>query len=86
MVAKKSEAEISPIEESGTGYWKIQSMDYLFLEVSLGLILYPGSYAYITDEQAKQIPEYAKKMVNLSEITEKEYRSKIGSQGILGLG
>jgi hypothetical protein len=86
MVAKKSEVEIGTLSESGTGYWKIQSMDFLFLEVSLGLVLYPGSYAYITDEQAKQIPEYAKTMVSLSEITEQDYQSKIGSQGMLGLG
>jgi hypothetical protein len=88
MVAKKSEVEveIGTLNESGAGYWKIQSMDFLFLEVSLGLILYPGSYAYITDAQAKQIPAYAKNMVNLSEISEKEYQSKISSQGILGLG
>jgi hypothetical protein len=88
MVAKKSEVEveIGTLNESGAGYWKIQSMDFLFLEVSLGLILYPGSYAYITNEQAKQIPAYAKKMVTLSEVSEKEYLAKIGSQGILGLG
>jgi len=88
MVTKKSEVEveIGTLNESGTGYWKIQSMDYLFLEVSLGLLLYPNSYAYITDEQVTKIPEYAKKMVTLSEITEKEYLAKIGSQGILGLG
>ncbi len=88
MVAKKSEVEveIGSLDEPGTGYWLIQSMDFLFLELSLGLILYPGSYAYITDEQKKQIPEYAKKMVNLSEISEEEYLAKIGSQGILGLG
>lgn len=88
MVAKKSEVEveIGSLDEPGTGYWKIQSMDFLFLELSLGLILYPGSYAYITDQQAKQIPKYAEKMVILSEITEKEYLAKIGNQGMLGLG
>lgn len=87
MVTKKSESvEVGTLNESGVGYWKIQSMDFLFLEVSLGLILYPGSYAYITDEQTQQIPPYAKKMVSLSEISEKEYNAKIEDQGILGLG
>lgn len=86
MVMKKSEVTASTPEESTTGYWKIQSMDFLFLEVSLGLILYPNSFAYLTDEQSKQIPAYTKKMVVLSPISEDEYLSKIESQGILGLG
>lgn len=73
-------------EVAGESYWKIQSMDFLFLELSLGLILYPGSYAYITGSQKDQLPEYALSMVALSPITEKEYQAKIGSQGILGLG
>lgn len=91
MVAKKVDVESVELggevqEASGESYWKIQSMDVLFLEISLGLILYPGSYAYITGSQKNRLPEYARSMVTLSEITEKEYQSKIGSQGILGLG
>jgi len=89
MVAKKVElVELGEDaqEVSGESYWKIQSMDFLFLELSLGLILYPGSYAYITGSQKDKLPEYAVSMVTLSRITEKEYQAKIGSQGILGLG
>lgn len=89
MVAKKVESvELGEDvqEAAGGGYWKIQSMDFLFLELSLGLILYPGSYAYITGSQKDMLPEYALGMVTLSQITEKEYQAKIGEQGILGLG
>jgi hypothetical protein len=93
MVARKVEVELQS-EDQGTessvkdqaSFWKIQSMDFLFMEVAIGLILYPGSYAYITGEQKSALPDYALSMIVLSEITEKEYRSKIGSQGLLGLG
>jgi hypothetical protein len=90
MVAKKmqveTEGDVTVISEVTETYWKITSMDFLFLEMSLGLILYPGSYAYITGTQKDALPEYSLQMVQLSEITEKEYQDKIGGQGLLGLG
>jgi hypothetical protein len=73
-------------KSKGTKYWKIQSLGFLFLEVSLGLILYPGAYAYITDAQKNMLSEFSESMVTFEEITEKEYKNKIDKQGLLGLG
>jgi hypothetical protein len=78
--------EVSVPKSKGPKFWKIQSLDFLFLEVSLGLILYPGAFAYITDEQKKQLSKFSESMVTFDEITEKEYKAKIGGQGLLGLG
>lgn len=72
--------------ENPKGYWKIQSQGFLFLELSLGLILYPGAYAYITQEQKDQLPPHAINMVQFAEVDADEYNAKIGKQGLLGLG
>lgn len=81
-VKKVGETVVDP----GLKYWKIQSNDWLFMEVALGLIMFPGTYAYITEEQKESLPEYSLAMLTISEITPEEYQAKIGQQGLMGLG
>jgi hypothetical protein len=86
--AKKTvsqDGNVTVIETVKESFWKITSMDFLFLEISLGLILYPGVSAYITGTQKDSLPSYSQAMLKFSEVDAKEYREKIKSQGILGV-
>jgi len=67
-------------------YWRVTSHDFLFLLAEAELILYPGSYAVINEDEYRNLPEQALKMVKLEEISESEYNRDRPKQGILGVG
>jgi hypothetical protein len=79
------DGSVTVTETVTESYWKITSMDFLFLEISLGLILYPGVSAYITGLQKDGLPGYSRAMLKFTEVDAKEYREKIKGQGILGV-
>ena len=65
-------------------YWKISSNDFLYLLTEVSLILYPGSFAVVTEKEFDSVSEAAKKMINSEEITEAEFKKYRKTQGLLG--